>query len=213
MPIEKYSYLIVAVAVACGDGSPSVAPSQAGDAGGATPIGEDAASTAWPPQACDGLASPFVSDTCLAQIRDVCRSHDSESACVGQGRAGIGYLEEVGEYGFNVFCGWVPVVTFTDSSSCAVQSTSHRCEAHLERGLLACNDPCEGSPELHWAWKAIPSERELVKICGIPLGPWAVSGASTQYVSACLDGVTPPAPELCNCAQPACMAAGASPMD
>lgn len=26
-------------------------------------------------------------------------------------------------------------------------------------GLLACNDPCEGGPELHWAWKAMPSER------------------------------------------------------
>lgn len=150
--------------------------------------------------------SPFLNETCLAQMRDVCRSHGTESACLDQGRAGIGYLEELGQYGFYVFCGWVPVVTFTDSSGCVVESTTHRCEAHLERDLLACNDPCEAAPELHWAWKSIASELELIKICGIPLGPWATSGSSTQYVSTCIAGGTPTPPELCNCTQAACAA-------
>lgn len=153
----------------------------------------------WPPTECEGLASPVGSEACLGGIRDVCRSHQDKQGCVRQGRVLAG--------DFPVSCNWVPLVTFTDDMNCVVQSSSWRCEGHIDLLLDACSDPCEVSPELHYAWKAIPSKREMIKMCGVPVGPWLFNGMGPMYAASCLpgrEGVVPPNPPLCDCIPQAC---------
>jgi len=111
----------------------------------------------WPPTECAGLVTPFRGEACLQNIRDICRSHQDKQGCVRQGKVDAGG-------GFIVFCNWVPVVQFTDDVSCIVESSSWRCEGHLDLSLDVCADPCEVSPELHYAWKAMFREREMINV-------------------------------------------------
>jgi hypothetical protein len=180
--------VVGALAIACGSDDTN------SDAGGAEQ---------WPPASCDTPDSPFFHEECVEQIQTVCRSQETEEDCLGKGSVAIGQTEPPD---FTVNCNWVPVVTFVDDTSCVVESTSWRCEGHVEQNLDVCADPCESGPELHYAWKAIASEREMIKMCGVPLGRWSVIGSTPGHVSSCLPGVsvTPPNPPLCDCAPAAC---------
>lgn len=164
----------------------------------------------WPPAECNGLSSPFLDESCLGALRATCLAHTSEQSCLADGPARIGGLPEdptIG--GYNIYCGWAPVVTFSTGGRCQVESVKWRCEARLDQ-LLACRDPCIDPPELYYAWNAIPSDRELMKICGGPLGEWSAVGAEPGHVGTCMDNVAPPAPELCDCTTSACEALSGS---
>ena len=178
----RYAIWAVAVAIAACAGANNL-PSDAGPT--------------WPPAECDGLATPFLGEDCLGRFHEICRSHDNQEACIADGRARVGD-------GYVVYCNWVPLVVFSDESTCEVASTGWRCEAHIELNLLPCLDPCEVSPSLHSAWKAIPSEHELIKMCGVPLGPWLTVESTSLYARSCHDNTTPPAPAICDCTPAAC---------
>jgi len=153
----------------------------------------------WPPTECEGLVTPFRGEACLRNIRDICRSHQDKQGCVGQGK-----VDAAG--GFVVFCNWVPVVKFTDDESCIVESSSWRCEGHLD-SIDACADPCEVSPELHYAWKALFRDRELIKMCGVPVGPWFANFMGPMNGASCAPPgrvTVPPNPPLCDCIPQAC---------
>jgi hypothetical protein len=191
---QTFALLMIGIFLgACAKENESPAPDAAHDTPDAT-----AGEPSWPPKECAGLATPYTSESCLAKIRDVCRSHQDKQGCVSQGK-----VDAAG--GFIVFCNWVPVVTFTDDVSCIVESSRWRCEGHLDL-LDPCSDPCEVNPELYYAWKAIPSEREMIKMCSVPIGPWLFGGMGPMYGASCLPGrqVEPPNPPLCDCIPQAC---------
>src|SRR5690606_11661115 len=79
---------------------------------------------------------------------------------------------------------------------------------------LRCPNLCEVEPDLWSAWSAIPAERELLKMCGSPVGPWLVRGEAREkwgtYIFTCLDNGTPPPPALCDCTPTACAAVAQS---
>ena len=119
--------LLASFAIACSEGRANGVGETVNDSG---------ESASWPPSECDGLDSPFLGEACLEQLKAVCRSHENKDACVGQGRAGIGDVEGLDEKAYYVYCGWVPVVTFADATTCSVESAAWRCEAHIELSLL-----------------------------------------------------------------------------
>lgn len=109
------------------------------------------------------------------------------------------------------------------------ESTEYRCQAvfNTELQLLPCFDVCEAYapdeiPDLNSAWKEVPIERELIKMCGPLVGPWMAAGRRYPYAGACVansevvtdldasevpgawDGELPSA--LCECTAAACEA-------
>lgn len=148
----------------------------------------------------------YVAEDCLQALHVACRAQTTLQDCAAQGKAMVGDYE--------MSCTWVPVVTYQENAgdSCTIESVSYRCEAWMnpEQLGLPCPDPCEVEPELSSAWTAIPVERELLKICGPPVGPWMLRGEAGEewdgYVFKCMDNVTPPPPALCDCTATACQA-------
>lgn len=52
---------------------------------------------------------------------------------------------------------------------------------------------------------AIPSQLEIVQMCGGPLGSWSAVGAEPGgFVSTCAPNLEPPSHPLCDCATAAC---------
>jgi hypothetical protein len=103
--------------------------------------------------------------------------------------------------GYQIRCLWAKVVKFTDATSCSVESVTGRCEASVR---TFCGDFCGGNSlvgDIH----AIPSQLEIIHLCGGPLGPWsAVGNDNSSYSSPC--GTGQAAPALCDCATVACEA-------
>jgi hypothetical protein len=159
---------------------------------------------AWPPipEECVGLATAFTGQDCAEVLHQTCRSKTTEEECLGQGKALVGSYE--------MSCHWTQVVTFEDDDSCTVASVSYRCDAWMDPAqlLLYCPDPCEAEGDLSSSWRTIQSERELLKICGGPFGPWAGPEDDDWdgYIGVCVDNVSPPAPALCDCTAAACAA-------
>jgi len=187
------------LAVACGQSERNQQP----------PPSEEGAG-AWPPipEECTGLATAYLAEDCLKVLHAACRAQTTEQSCAAQGKAIVGDYE--------MSCTWVPVVTYQNGENCSVESVTYRCEAWMnpEQLGLPCPDPCELEPDLWSAWHSIAGERELLKICGHPVGPWLVTGQAREkwegYSSTCLDNVTPPPPALCDCTPTACAAVAQS---
>lgn len=163
--------------------------------------GSEAAPTSsgvsWPPDECPIDASPFLSPECLAALRSACNEHTGEDACAAEPR--LAFADDM----YIVRCAWAKVVTFSDAAACAVASVAGRCEASVD---TACRDACAGEPLIS-NLSAIPSELEIIELCGGPLGPWSAVGSEPgAHVGACAKSVQPPAPPLCDCAAVACSA-------
>jgi hypothetical protein len=135
--------------------------------------------------ACAHDESPFLQTDCLAELRLACNEHDAEESCLGADSRSF-------ESGHDISCAWVEVATFSDETTCALDSTVGRCEAVV--GLLGCLDTCN----------AIPSEGEIFDLCGGPIGPWSAIDSEDDHVATCSSNVQLPAPALCECAPMVC---------
>jgi hypothetical protein len=158
--------------------------------------GDTGAEVSWPPGACALDESPFVQSECLDALRLACNAHAEESACAGAQPLSF----DTG--GYSIECGWAKVVAFVDEAACTVETVSGRCEARID---TECGDFCGGDDMLSDV-AAIPSQGEIVQLCGGPLGPWSAVGAANDDLSTCADNVTPPSDALCECAEAACTA-------
>jgi hypothetical protein len=142
----------------------------------------------WPPAACDLDRSPFLDAECLAALRRACNEHTAETPCAGAESLAFD------DGGYSIHCEWVEVIAFSDAATCAVESTTSRCEAQNE-SLGGCLSNCS----------AIPSELEIIVMCDGPLGPWAaVDSEEDDDFGGCAPNTQPPAPALCDCAPAAC---------
>lgn len=151
------------------------------------------------PADCSAEESPFLREACLDALSTRCREYDAENSCVAANPLSFD------NDGYVVRCRWAKVVTFSESSgsSCDVVTTAGRCEATVD---TPCSDGCAGDFFLT-DLKAFPMLREIVQVCGGPLGAWAAVGveAGGGYVG-CAPDTIPPAPPLCECATVACEA-------
>jgi len=153
--------------------------------------------TSWFPGECPVDESPFLSADCLEALRSACGEHDVEGACAGE--QPLSFLDDQ----YIVRCSWAKVVKFSDAAACTVASVTGRCEASVD---TACSDACAGD-FLNSSLTAIPSELEIIEMCGGPLGPWSAVGSEPgAYLGTCAPTVKPPAPPLCDCASVACAA-------
>lgn len=158
------------------------------------------------PEACEGLSSPFVSADCLVGLRDRCRAANDAAACEDVPALAF-------DGGFLIMCGWAKVVSFSDVASCTIEAVQGRCEAGVEQ-LVPCFDKCTDTPDLHASLHANILEAELVempcapdgKLLGGPLGPASAVGAPPGETGTCAPDLSPPAPEICDCAPIACAA-------
>ncbi len=161
-----------------------------------------------PPECQDG-ANPFVEEKCGGALRRICRAQASEQDCTGQDP----FVFD--EYGFG--CAWVNVVKIVETDTCAIESSTWRCEAGITSGAGCGVGPCGEGPGLYDAWNAIPSEIELIDMGCIrgfaidgPIGEWTELGNQAEqgdnlYVHSCSADLPPP-PELCTCQSAACEA-------
>jgi hypothetical protein len=167
----------------------------------------------WPIE-CDlsSVGSVNADPECLQKLRESCLALAEETSCTEQpafefGKSGSSYTSAY-------LCVWSPVVTINNNAGCAVESIDYRCDLARDIGrmLLTCSHPCESANPWSY-WNALPSENELISICGGPVGPWAASGQLYKQVYGCADAVALQDP-LCDCAEVACEvtfgAAGAS---
>lgn len=151
----------------------------------------------WPPDACSLIRSPFLQPECLGAMRLACDLHGEENVCT----AVPGLSFDGGAY--EVRCLWAKVVSFSDVDTCAVEAVVGRCEASLDG--LPCGDLCAGESQVSNV-SAIPSESEIVQLCGGPLGSWTAVGSTEMYGFTCGDNLDPPPPPLCDCVEAACEA-------
>lgn len=161
------------------------------DSDGAT--GEDP----WPPDTCSLETSPFLQAECLDAMRLACNQRSEENDCT----SAPGLSFDGG--GYEVRCSWARVVRFSDADTCTVQTVEGRCEASLEG--LPCGDLCAGE-SLVGNISALPSESELVQLCGGPLGAWSAVDSPQMHAFGCGENLEPPAPPLCDCVDVACEA-------
>lgn len=148
----------------------------------ACPSGGDS----WLPGECRIDESPFLRPDCLGALRSACGEHEDESTCVAEPALSFS------DGSYIIRCSWAKVVTFSDADACTVASVAGRCEASVDK---ACNESPTGNVD------AIPSELEIIEMCGGPLGPWSAVGSEPgEYVGSCAENVKPPAPALCDCA-------------
>ena len=153
----------------------------------------------WLPEACSLDRSPFLQPQCLDALRLACNEHSAENVCTASP------VLPFASGGYEIRCAWAKVVTFSDADSCTVESVDGRCEASIE-GLLPCGgDPCT-EDSLMSSVSAVPSESEIIQLCGGPLGSWNAVGSTESYASVCEDGIEPPPPSLCDCTEAACQA-------
>ena len=136
------------------------------------------------PAGCAAQISPFLESDCLVGLASACQAHALEPECAAAPPFSFD--------GYSVRCRWIEVVTIADVTSCTVESVASRCEASLDQ-------------ECPYECSAIPSDGEILRLCGGPLGPWsAVGSGDTDHVGACAPNVSPPAPALCDCAPVEC---------
>jgi len=179
---DKTLGLVLVFAIGCGSSGEG---SDGGSTEGTTADGDSTGGDMWPPAACDLDASPFLDAECLDALRLGCNQQMAEGSCTGFAPALFD--------GYTIRCGWVEVFTFSDATTCALASTTSRCEAYIDQ---ECPADCS----------AIPSEGEILELCGGPIGPWsAVDSEQAGYVGTCAPNVQPPAPALCDCAPASCV--------
>lgn len=192
------AHIFALTAFACGSDSPTTDITDTTT--GADATGEAESTTdgaAWPPDECPLDQSPFLRADCLGALQSACRELTDETACAAE--PSLRFIDDQ----YVIRCVWAKVVTFSDATACTVAAVMGRCEASVD---TACSDACAGEPLIS-DLQAIPSELEIVKMCGGPIGPWAAVGSEPgAYVGACAGNVTPPAPPLCDCAAVACAA-------
>jgi hypothetical protein len=151
-------------------------------AGGAIGDAGNAPEASSQPAGCAGVQNAYESVACLAGLRAACQAHASPSDCSAASFSSYG-----------VVCTWARVVKVTDSVTCNVSSDEGRCEGSW---IFPDDGPFCG------LWTGFVAERELVLVsrCGGPVGSWDFIGASpSQIEGPCLNGTTPPPPEICNC--------------
>lgn len=217
---QRCCIAVLALMVGCGDDGVSPAGSSTGSDGSTTEASsttEDltgstssgSSSSGSPPGAppeCDGLESPFTSAECLTGLRDLCRAATSEADCGGTEPI-------IFDGGYVIACGWAKVVAFSDADACTIASVTDRCEAGIEQ-QIGCADKCTDTPDLYASLKAIIADAELIEMpcspAGLvldgPLGPSSAVGAPPGETGTCAPDITPPAPEICMCADEACAA-------
>ena len=100
---DKTIMLVLVGIVACGE-------ADAGDDGSDTGL----------PDPCDMDESPFLQPDCLAALRLACNQHLSEGPC---------FAAESSTFdGYSISCAWVDVATFSDATTCELESTVGRCD-------------------------------------------------------------------------------------
>ena len=115
--------------------------------------------------------------------------------------------------GYVISCGWAKVVAISDIDACTIASVGDRCEAGIQQDI-GCGDKCTDMPDLYASLKAIIADAELIEmpctadglVLDGPLGPSSAVGAPPGETGTCAPDITPPAPEICMCADEACAA-------
>lgn len=189
------AYILGALVLGC---ESEASPSAASDVGDGTEPSTSISGAGEVPADCSAEESPFLRGVCLDALRDRCRENEAESSCAAADPL------KFDNNGYVIRCRWAKVVTFTESDgvSCEVTGTEGRCEATVD---TVCSDGCAGD-YFQTNLRASPMQREIVQVCGGPLGAWSAVGAEPGEYFACAPNTLPPPPALCDCAPIACEA-------
>jgi len=153
-------------------------------------------------------AELFQNAPCLTALRARCLELPTEEDCDRAEMVAFGD-PEVGQLG--MICRWATVVPIVDAASCTVGEPFGRCEGASPNFDALCGGSACDAPGLRTALNVLPpNPHEFVKMdCGPPVGYWwEVGYVYSAGEGICLDGVIPPAPPLCDCAEAACAKLG-----